>query len=122
MNFQKKSDEVSTFERNLDKKGIANEPETKSDLEEDKESKLDNTMANIETMMMEEYNRRMQDSNRSGLVPPAILAATNFELKGHILCMLKDISFFGKNHKDACKHIDEVLEIENYLYILPWTR
>lgn len=38
----------------------------------------------------------------------------NFEHKGHILSMLKDIPFFGKNHEDAYKHIKKVLAIENY--------
>lgn len=28
--------------------------------------------------------------------------------------MLKEIPFFGKNHKDMYKHIDEVLDIANY--------
>lgn len=37
------------------------------------------------TMTMEEYDRRMHDDNRSGLVPPEIPGALNFELKGHIL-------------------------------------
>lgn len=36
--------------------------------------------------------------------------------------MLKDISFFGKDHKHAYRHIDEVLEIVNYFNIPNVTR
>ena len=51
------------------------------------------------------------------LFNPAIRATTNFELKGHILAQLKDIPFYGKDHKDTYKHIDEVNEIAEYFNI-----
>lgn len=98
------------------------ERETESNLEEDGKSEPDNTMGDIITMMMKEYNRHMQDDNGSGLMPLEILAATNFQLEGHILSMLKDISFFEKNHEDVYKPIDEVLEIKNYFNILNATK
>lgn len=66
-------------------------------------------MEYIMTMTMEEYNRRMWEDNVHGLVRPKIMATKNFELKGHILNMLKDIPFSEKDHEHAYKHIDEVL-------------
>lgn len=45
------------------------------------------------------------------------MAETNFELKVHILNMLKDISFFGKDHEDAYRHIDNDFENANYFNI-----
>lgn len=56
----------------------------------------------------------MLNDNGPGLVPPEIPVATNFELNGHILSMLKDIPFSGKDYEDAFRHIDEVLDISNY--------
>lgn len=44
--------------------------------------------------------------------------ATKFELPRHIVNMLKDIPFFGKDHEDAYKHIHEVVEIANYFKAL----
>lgn len=55
-------------------------------------------MAAIMTMTMEEYNRWMHNDNGSGLVPPTISATVNFELKRHILTILKDIPFSRKDH------------------------
>lgn len=59
----------------------------------------------------------MREDNRPGIVRHEIPVATIFELKGHILNMLKDIPFFKKAHKDAYKHIDEVIEITDYFNI-----
>ena len=60
-------------------------------------------------MMMEEYKGKMCNDNEPGLVPPEIPTMTNFELKGHILSMLNDIPFSGKDHEDAFRHIEAVL-------------
>ena len=30
--------------------------------------------------------------------------------------MLKELPFFGKEHEDACEHIEEVVEISNYFH------
>lgn len=56
----------------------------------------------------------MRENNEHGLVRPQIPTTTNFELKGHILNVLKHIPFFGKDHEEAYKHIDEVVEISYY--------
>ena len=69
-------------------------------------------MVDITRMTMEEYKKRVWNDNWSGLAPPEIPTATNFELKGHIFAMLKDISFSKKDHDDAFRHIVEVLDIE----------
>lgn len=45
------------------------------------------------------------EDNTPGLVPPEIPSKRSFELKGHILSMLKDIPFAGKEYVDAFKHI-----------------
>ena len=66
------------------------------------------------TMTMEEYNRHMRNDNGPGLFPPKIPTMKKFELSGHILSMLKDLSFFGKDHEDAYEHIEEVVEISNH--------
>lgn len=79
-------------------------------------------MVDITTMKMEEYNRRMRDDNRSRLMRPKIPLATKFDVKGHMLNMLNDIPFFGKDHEDAHKHIDEAIEISNYFNILNVTK
>lgn len=73
-------------------------------------------MANIAEMTMEEYKKWMRD-NRSGLVQPEIPNTTNFELKGHILSILKYIPFYRKVHKDAYRHIDKVNDITNYFNV-----
>lgn len=64
----------------------------------------------------------MCEDNAPGLVRPEVPVAKNFELKSHILNMLQDIPFFGKDHEDAFKHIDEVLEIADYFSILNVTK
>lgn len=74
-------------------------------------------MVYITIMMMEEYKRRMHNDNNLRLVPPSIPAATRFELKGHILSMLKDIPFSRKDHEDEFRHINEVLDIVNYFNV-----
>ena len=48
---------------------------------------------------------------------PAIPATTTFELKRHILIVLKDIPFSGKDHEDAYNHLDEVNDIAGYFNI-----
>lgn len=69
-------------------------------------------------MRTKEYNKWMHNDNGSSLVPPEIPATTNFELKGHILAMIKDIPFYRKDHEDGYKHIYEVNDIDNYFNIL----
>lgn len=68
-------------------------------------------------MTMHKYIRRIHNDNGSSLVPPKIPAATKFELKGHILTMLKDIPLNGKDHEDAYGHIKDVLDIANYFNV-----
>lgn len=62
--------------------------------------------------------KRVCNENKPSLALPEIPTTANFELKVHILAMLKDIPFFGKDHEDAFKHIDEVLYIANYFNVL----
>lgn len=109
-------DKFKSFEKTSDKKGIGYDPGTKSDSKEEVKSKV-KEMAGITTMTMEEYKRRIRNENDPGLVAPEFPVAKNFELKGHILSMLKDIPFFGKDHEDAFRHIDEVLHKSNYVII-----
>lgn len=73
-------------------------------------------------MNMEEYNKCIRDDSGPSLVHPEIPVATNFELKEHIFARLKDIPFFGKDHEDAYRHIDEVMEIANYFNITNVTK
>lgn len=73
-------------------------------------------------MMMEEYKMRPGDDNRSGPVPPEILTATIFEIKGPNLSMLMNIPFSRQNYEDAFKHIDEVLDISNYFHVPKFSR
>lgn len=59
----------------------------------------------------------MCDENEPGLVWPEIPTTKTFALKGHILNMLKDISFFRKDHKYMQKYINEVLDNAYYFNI-----
>lgn len=74
-------------------------------------------MADIADIPMGEYKRRMCDDTGPRLVQPVAPATANFELKDHILAQLKDILFYGKDHKYAYKHIDVVNDIDNYFNI-----
>ncbi|KAL7598776.1 hypothetical protein Lser_V15G25946 [Lactuca serriola] len=74
-------------------------------------------MADIADILMGDYKKRIRDGTRLGLVQPAIPATANFELKGHILAQLKDIPFHGKEHEDAYKHIEEVMDIADYFHM-----
>lgn len=97
------------------------ESETDSLEESEQESESDN----IEGNSQNGNGGRQQTYAKCkwlGLVPPEILAAANFEIKGLILTFFKDISFFGKGHKDAYKNIDEVVEIANYFNMPKVTR
>lgn len=76
-----------------------------------------NEMMNIEEMSMGAYRKRIWDDVGLGLVQPAIPAIATFELKGHILSALKDIPFYGKDHEDAFKHLDEVNDIVDYFNV-----
>ena len=38
-------------------------------------------------------------------------------MKGHILTTLKDVPFYGQNHEDAYKHLDEVNDIADYFNV-----
>ncbi|XP_052624901.1 uncharacterized protein LOC128132394 [Lactuca sativa] len=44
-------------------------------------------------------------------------ATGTFELKGHILALLKEIPFTGKDHEDAYKHLDEVNDVADYFNV-----
>lgn len=74
-------------------------------------------MEDITTMSMDEYKRHVRNDNRWGLDPPKIPTTTKFELPGHILGMLQDLPFYGKEYEDAFEHIEEVVEISNYFHI-----
>ena len=63
-------------------------------------------MENIDEVPMGEWKKKMRDDTGPGLVQPAIPATATFELKGHILAQLKEIPFYGKDYKDAHKHLD----------------
>ena len=79
-------------------------------------------MVAIEEMSMGAYKKRIREDMGLGLVQPAIPATATFELKGHILTALKDIPFFGKDHEDAFKHLDEVNDIADYFNVPNVTR
>ena len=59
----------------------------------------------------------MCEDTGPGLVQPAIPNIASFELKRHIRAQLKGIPFYGKDHEDAYKHIDEVNDIADYFDI-----
>ena len=71
--------------------------ESNSDREDD--------MVNIADIPIGDYKKCIRDGTGSGLVQPTIPANANFEWKGHILAQLRDISFYGKDHEAAYKHI-----------------
>lgn len=68
-------------------------------------------------MTMGEHNKRVCINNGPGLAPPEMPVENNFELKGHILMMLKDIPFSKKDHKDVFRHIYEFNDIANYFNV-----
>lgn len=68
-------------------------------------------------MTMGEYKKRFHYDKGPGLVPPEIPADRDFELKGHILLMLKDIPFSRKDYEDTFMHINQVLYISNYFNV-----
>ncbi|XP_023762711.1 uncharacterized protein LOC111911152 [Lactuca sativa] len=71
-------------------------------------------MANIDEMAMGDYKKCIRDDVGPRLVHPTIPTNATFELKGHIFTALKDIPFYGKDHEDASKHLDEVNDIADY--------
>lgn len=74
-------------------------------------------MVDIFDMSMQAYKRRMHEDTRPGLVEPTIPDTTSFKLKGNILAQLIDIPFYGKDHEEAYKHIDEVNDVADYFKI-----
>lgn len=68
-------------------------------------------------MRLEEYAIRTTENIRTRVVRPTIPNNTNFELKGHILHMLRDIPSNGNEDEDAHNHVDEVLEIADYFKV-----
>lgn len=84
---------------------------------EESNSDQGDNMADIVDIPMGDYKKRIRDGTEPGLVQPAIPATANFELKGHILAQLKDIPFHGKEHEDACKHVEEVMDIADYFHM-----
>lgn len=63
------------------------------------------------------YKKQVHNDLGSGLVPSGIPAKSKFELKGHILGMLKDIPFSEKDYEDAFNHIEEIKDIANYFNV-----
>ncbi|XP_023748419.1 uncharacterized protein LOC111896683 [Lactuca sativa] len=63
---------------------------------------------------MGEWKKRIRDDTGPGLVQSVIPATTTFKHKGHILAQLKEISFYGKDHEDVYKHLEEVNDIADY--------
>nr|KAJ0205103.1 hypothetical protein LSAT_V11C500241070 [Lactuca sativa] len=106
---------IDNFEENPIPKETEYESEYKE--ERDLEGKLTNTMANIDEVPMGEWKKRMRDDTGPGLMQPAIPATSNFELKGHILAQLKEIPFYGKDHEDTYKYLDEVNDIADYVNV-----
>ena len=92
------------------------DPEFKIFASEPKDEQEDE-MENIEEMSMGAYKKQIREDVGPSLVQPAILATATFELKGHILTALKDIPFYGKDHEDAFKHLDEVNDISDYFNV-----
>ncbi|XP_052621649.1 uncharacterized protein LOC128127245 [Lactuca sativa] len=74
-------------------------------------------MANIDEVAMGKWKKRIRDDTGPGLVQPVIPATATFELKGHILAQLKEIPFYGKDHEDAYKHLDEVNDVADYFNV-----
>jgi len=113
------SDPESAFR----KKGTSTSTANLSDVEvsdSDGETVRDtntNEMADIANMTLEEYATRTTNAERTGVVRPTIPNNTNFELKGHILHMLRDIPFNGNADENAHDHVEEVLEIANYFKV-----
>lgn len=106
---------ISPFKRKPDENESKYELETESEEEREQESEPEDEMANIVDKTMEEYNLRMQNDNGPNLLPPEISTTSNFEIKwAHPLHACRH-PIFGKDHEDAYKHIDEVLDIENYV-------
>ncbi|CAI9289840.1 unnamed protein product [Lactuca saligna] len=70
-----------------------------------------------DALTLEKYAIRTCEGTVSRLVRLVIPPTTNFKLKGQFLNMLKETSFFGKDHEHANKHSDEVIEIADYFNI-----
>ena len=114
-----KSEKFELFERTPDKKEIGYDPKTsieESSDEEEIKSKVEE-IVDITRMTMGDYKKRIREEYGPGLVPPEILSKRSFELKGHILSMLKDIPFAEREYEDAFKHIDEVKDIDKYFNV-----
>lgn len=79
-------------------------------------------MAHIAQMMMEQYTQCTREDNKPSLVRLTIPDTKNFELKGHILKMLKETHCYEKDNKDNYQHVDEVLEIDDYFNNLGVTK
>lgn len=105
------------------KKGPSTPTTNLSDAEvtdSDREAESDtntNEMADIANMTLEEYATMNANADRTGVVCPTIPNNTNFELKGHILHMLRDIPFNGNADENAHDHMEEVLEIADYFKV-----
>lgn len=91
--------------------------ETESEEESGFEDEPANTMANIDEVPMGEWKKRIHDDTGPGPVQPVIPATATFELKGHILAQLKEIPFYGKDHANAYKHLDEVNDVSDYFNV-----
>lgn len=74
-------------------------------------------MADITRMTMGDNKNIIHEEHGPCLVPPEIPAKRSFELKCHILSMLKDIPFTRKEYEDVFKNIDELKDIANYFSV-----
>ena len=84
---------------------------------EESNSEQEDNKADIADIPMGDYKKSIRDGTGPGLVQPAIPATANFKLNGHILAQLKDVPFYGKEHEDAYKHIEEVTDIADYFHM-----
>lgn len=115
--IKKKKDKSNSLKKLIPKKESGYDPESETDKRSEPGSETKSIMTDIHDMKMESYNKRIREDTGPGLVQPTIPATTTFELKGNNHTTQKDIPFSGKDHEDACKHLDEVNDIADYFNI-----
>ncbi|XP_052627065.1 uncharacterized protein LOC128133603 [Lactuca sativa] len=63
------------------------------------------------------YEHKSDFEDELAITMPAIPATATFELKVHILALLREIPFTGKDHEDTYKHLDEVNDVADYFNV-----